>query len=220
MPLYVQHLTLGPAAKPLCTDLSLTLAPGETMSILGASHSGKSSLLLCLAGQLQPQSGRVGVGPDAERLHSPRWGEIGLGPIPVLAPLFETLTVREHLSLQAKLYRVRGHRQRVQEQLHRYQLETVARRRLKDLDAFTAVRAAIAITTVHRPQFILLDEPDKDLSEAEWQETTRLLQALADEGSGVVFTTVNASHAAWADVKVNLGDEGEVRREPVDRHSH
>ncbi len=219
MPLFVQRLTLGPPSRRFCEDLSFALAPGETAAIVGPSNSGKSSLLLCAAGQLKPAAGRVGIGPDADSARPPGWREVGLGPIPVLAPLFDTLTVQEHLTFQARLYRVPAVRQRVADELRRFGLEAAARRRIKDLDAFTALRAALAITCVHRPQFVLLDEPDQGLSVEQWSQTAALLRKIAAEGVGVLYTTVDSVHAAVADVVVDIA-KGEVHRgEPVGRDS-
>ncbi len=58
-PLAAERLTLAPGGVALCRDLTLSFGAGENWAILGANGSGKTSLLLALAGLRRPQSGRV-----------------------------------------------------------------------------------------------------------------------------------------------------------------
>jgi ABC-type multidrug transport system ATPase subunit len=220
MPLYFQHVTLGSSSRTLIDDLTFTLEPGQIAAVRGPSKSGKSSLLLCAAGHLRPRRGQVVVGTDETHVHPPTWQELGLGPIPGLAPLFDTLTVREHLLFQARLYRVRGSRRRVEELIAQYELQEQTRIRIKDLDHFSAFRATLAITLVHRPQYLLLDEPDMGLSDAEWTAAWQMLQRLRRDGVGVLFTTVLSASTNEADIVVDIRNREVQRREPVDGHAH
>jgi ABC-type multidrug transport system ATPase subunit len=207
------------------TSMNIRLETGSTAAIVGPSHSGKSAFLLMAAGYLRPSQGRVyiDIGHDGDEdlsLMRPDASLIGLGPILGFSPLFDTLTVREHIYSQVKLLRQKAARQRTQELLQVYDLTEQAKFRIKDLDHYAQFRTSLAVATAGRPKFVLLDEPLKGLSEEQCAEAQQYFRKLNENDVGVLFTSAIRSTLTDVDMVIQLV-EGEVEiRANVDRDAH
>jgi ABC-type multidrug transport system ATPase subunit len=179
---------------------------GQLVAILGDSQSGKTSLLLATGGFLPVRSGRiVYVDPhDDDRPIRLRKRDVGIGTIHRVAPLFDTLTVAEHLQATAKLYRTKHPKKRAQELLESYNLTEYKRERIKDLPHFVHFRVSFACAVVHEPKLVLLDEPERGLTMEEWQLALQDLRSVTDRGAIVVLTTVLEQIADTCDVTLSL----------------
>ena len=199
------EVTLNDGRKALYQNLSFMLEQGEVAAVYGPSRTGKSSVLLLASGHLLPSKGRVLVDGG-----QPKRGKAGLGPIHELTPLFDTLTVHESLLFQARLYGVRNPKQRVAELLRQYELEAMKGSRIKDLGNLEQFRIGLASALVHRPELVLLDEPERGLTNEEWELAYRDIGRLAQEGRTVVLTTVLEQVADGCRTVIELPN-GEVR---------
>ncbi|ARU59754.1 hypothetical protein CBW65_00845 [Tumebacillus avium] len=201
-----QSVELSYGRHQIYHDLSFSLEDGQIGAIYGPSRTGKSSVLLLASGHLLPTKGDVridGQKPDKKR--------VGLGPITDLSPLFDTLTVEEHLLFQARLHHVRKAKDRVQELLREYQLEDVRKYRVKDVPHLEQFRTGLATALVHRPPLVLIDEPERGLTNDEWEIAYEDLRKLSDGGSTVLLTTVLQQVADRCDLVAALPN-GEVWR--------
>ncbi|MGZ4133528.1 MAG: ATP-binding cassette domain-containing protein [Tumebacillaceae bacterium] len=193
------HVELSDGRKTVYQDLSFELTAGQIGAVFGPSRTGKSSLLLLAAGHLPPTRGRVlidGKPADGKR--------VGLGPIHDLTPLFDTLTVEEQLLFQARLHGVRGAKARTAELLQTYGLQEVRKSRIKDVGHLEQFHVGLASALVHRPKVVLIDEPERGLTNEEWEVAYADLKSLADEGCTVLLTTVLAMVADRCDFVLDL----------------
>ena len=148
-------------------EVSLQLAPGTAVSIGGANGAGKTTLLRIATGILAPDSGTVsldGITPrDSWREYHRRIGFLSAGD----RGLYNRLSVRGHLNFWVKLAFVPRPERRsaVNEALTRFGLEDLAKRRTERLSQGQRQRLRLALTLVHRPQVLLLDEPRNSLDE-------------------------------------------------------
>jgi len=140
------------------------LKAGESLLVLGGNGAGKTTLLRILATLLRPSAGEARV--LGARLPNESWkarGRIGfLGHEPLL---YRDLSGRENLRFQARLHGVQGEaaERRIEELLAAIGMERRADDRVAELSAGMRQRLAIARCVLHKPELLLLDEPDSNL---------------------------------------------------------
>jgi heme exporter protein A len=171
------------------SDVSLSLAAGQTLVVFGGNGAGKTTLLRVLATLLRPHAGEVTV--CDRRLPADAWavrGRIGLlGHEPLL---YRELNARENLRFHARLHGVQE--DRVEEVLEAVRLSDRAEEPLKTLSRGMVQRVAIARAVLHDPELLLLDEPWANLDPA----ARELVEPLIGAGSGPsgLRTRVISSH--------------------------
>jgi branched-chain amino acid transport system ATP-binding protein len=98
--LAVSHVSAGYGGALVLHDISLTLAAGQVMALLGANGAGKSTLLRTISGLIKPTAGRISIlGEDVTKSPPHRRTSRGLCEIPEGRGIFPSLTVRENLVL-------------------------------------------------------------------------------------------------------------------------
>jgi branched-chain amino acid transport system ATP-binding protein len=106
----------GYGAVRVIEDVSLQVAPGETVVLLGTNGNGKSTLMKCVMGLVRPSAGRIladidGVSHDLSRLTTEQIVDLGIALVPEGRRLFPKLTVEENLLLGAFRHAARAQRQ-------------------------------------------------------------------------------------------------------------
>jgi len=162
--LELRHVSLAFDEKVVLKDVSFTLLPGHTKLILGASGSGKSTILKLILGLLKPDAGEVLV--HGERVDQMDEGELlrvrgDLGMVFQEGALFDSLTVGENVGF--KYYEdtdmpLAEVRQRVEEVLGFVRLGDYIDRRTSELSGGQRRRVAIARAVASKPGVLLYDE--------------------------------------------------------------
>jgi putative ABC transport system ATP-binding protein len=189
-------------ATPAVADVSLAVATGEAVAIMGPSGSGKSTLLNLIAGMDRPTSGAVRVGDERVDMLSEtaaaRFRRRQVGMIFQFFNLLDDMTVMDNVLLPAQLTGVRtaAARQRAENLL---QTLRIAHRR----DAYPArlsggerQRVAIARALINSPAVLLADEPTGAVDTAAGEEIGALLLELNAAGQTLVLVTHNPDLAA------------------------
>ena len=97
--LTLDGLTLGYGGQPVLTDVSLTLAEGAALALLGRNGAGKSTLMKAIIGLVPVQAGRIlWRGEDITRWPPFRRARAGIGYVPEERRIFADLTVAENLA--------------------------------------------------------------------------------------------------------------------------
>ena len=171
--------------------VSLQVAAGETLLVLGANGAGKTTLLRVLATLLRPSGGEARVlGCELPREAWRLRGRIGfLGHEPLL---YRELSGRENLRFHASLHGLAGAaaEERIAALLEAVGMGHRAEDRVGELSAGMRQRLAICRCVLHEPELLLLDEPDSNLDE----EGRELAQGLIGPGGG--HTRVLVTHNA------------------------
>ena len=189
-------------AAPAVADVSLTVASGEAVAIMGPSGSGKSTLLNLIAGMDRPTSGTVRVSDQQVDALSEtgvaRFRRRHVGMIFQFFNLLDDMTVMDNVLLPAQLAGARpgAARRRAEELLAALR---IAHRR----DAYPArlsggegQRVAIARALVNRPAVLLADEPTGAVDSATGDEIGALLLELNSAGQTLILVTHNPELAA------------------------
>jgi putative ABC transport system ATP-binding protein len=191
--------------------VSLTLQPGEFVTVSGPSGSGKSTLLACLAGMDDPDGGSVRIGgqrishrPEPERA---RMRARHIGMLFQYSNLLEHLTVAQNLALVRALAQyTRGDRPDV---LTLLGLQPRASAYPSELSGGELARAGLAIALANAPTVLLADEPTGELDTATESVVLELLIAVAAAGTAIVVASHSPAVAAAAARVVRL-DDGRV----------
>ncbi len=188
--------------RTVLREVSVSVAAGATLAVLGRNGAGKSTLLRILATLLRPHGGEVSVlGEEVPRRAFAVRGRLGfLGHEPLL---YRDLSGRENLGYHARLYGVGL--ARVDEVLDAVGMRERADEPVRLLSRGMVQRLAVCRAVLHRPSLLLLDEPLANLDPA----ATELVAPLVGRGSGA--TRVLTSHdpaAALAEADLVLGLEG------------
>jgi heme exporter protein A len=185
--------------------VGLELAAGRSLLVLGPNGAGKTTLLRILATLLRPSGGEARVLGCA--LPREAWklrGRIGyLGHEPLL---YRDLSGRENLRFHARLHGIDGERAeaRIAELLAAAGMQRRADERVAELSAGMRQRLAICRCVLHRPELLLLDEPDSNL-DAEGRELARGLIGPDPGRSRVIVTHDPDRFEAQADQVLRLG---------------
>ncbi len=198
-------------------ELSLKLARGDVMALLGLNGAGKSTTLRLLCGVLAPDAGNVTVvGHSLE--DEPLAARGCLGYLPDHPPLYPDMRVRDYLVLAARLRRVpptevKG---QVENVLARCDLESVGARRIRQLSKGFRQRVGLAQAVIHEPAVVLLDEPGSGLDPQQMEGMRELITSLGRHGA-VIFSTHLLGEAEAVCNRVAVMHEGTlVADQPID----
>ena len=199
--------------RPAVDNISLELAPGEAVAVMGPSGSGKSTLLNLIAGLDRPTSGTVTVaGERVDKLSETglaRFRRQQIGMIFQFFNLLDDLTVADNVLLPAQLagmHRSRA-RARADELLAAMRIDRYRNAYPGRLSGGERQRVAIARALVNRPELLVADEPTGALDTATGEQIGRLLQDLNSSGQSLVLVTHNPDLAArYASRTVHIVD--------------
>jgi putative ABC transport system ATP-binding protein len=209
-----RHYHMGETSVRAVDDVSLSVARGEYLALLGSSGSGKSTLLNLMAGLDRPTSGAILANGENLAALSPldlaRYRRNTVGMIFQSFNLLPRMTLEENVELPLRLAEVdRSERPgRVREALERVRLTHRVGHRPAELSGGEQQRVAIARALVNRPKILLADEPTGNLDSATGEAILSLLRDLQTQlGMTIVMVTHERPLAErYADRLATMGD--------------
>ena len=205
----------GPAPRRILSDLSLSVAAGEYVAIVGASGVGKSTLLNVVAGLESIDAGSVTVAgvayamQDDEALTRLRRERMGF--VFQAFHVLPYLTVGDNVGLPLALQGRYGSDEasRIAEMLDAVGLAGRAASWPRELSGGELQRVAIARALVHRPGLVLADEPTGNLDPDSAARVIALFRdAVKRSGAACILATHSRSAAASADIVYKLTPAG------------
>ncbi|MCD0481645.1 ATP-binding cassette domain-containing protein [Streptacidiphilus sp. ASG 303] len=188
-------------------DVDLAAGPGTLAAVEGPAGSGRTSLLLTLAGRMRPTGGEAAV----DGLELPRQAArvrriAALGHMPGVNQPDPALTVGEHLRERRLLHAPvlsllgRGRDRQVSDALARAGLAVDglprgARTPVRDLDALQLLRLTVGLALAGRPRLLCVDDTDDRLHAGDREAVWRLLRSVAEDGVTVLAATTDAAAA-------------------------
>lgn len=202
---------LGSTRVEVLRQVDLHIAAGERVAVAGPSGSGKSSLLLLLAGLERPDQGRIVLrGADLSQLDSDALADLrrdGMGIVFQSFHLLPSLNALDNVALPLQMAGAADARARAREMLARVGLADRVHHAPSQMSGGEQQRVAIARALVHRPALLLADEPTGNLDDHTAAAVRDLLFELNQElGTTLVLVTHDMDFAARCDRVLRLHD--------------
>jgi len=215
-------VTVRAGARELVRELSLELAAGEVVAILGRNGSGKTLTLHTLAGLREPAAGAVSLDGVALPQLRRRALALRLGLLPqdledaFVSTAIETVLIGRHPHLSAWQWESAQDERIAREALRAVDMERFALRRTDTLSGGEQRRVAVAALLAQQPSIFLLDEPTNHLDPHHQLAVLGLFRELANSGHTVITTLHDPTLAArFADRVLLLHGDGRWMLGPV-----
>jgi branched-chain amino acid transport system ATP-binding protein len=197
----------GHGLTPVLHGVSLEVAAGEIVALIGANGAGKSTLLNTIMGLVTLSAGDIRFdGTSIGRLATPAIVRAGLAQVPERRQLFGTMTVEENLRMGAYTRRDRADvAASLEEQFRQFPILSERRRQAaQTLSGGEQQMLAIARAMMSQPRLLLLDEPSLGLAPLLVAQIMGQIEALRAAGGTVLVVEQNARAA------LGIADRGYV----------
>ena len=188
-------------------DLSFEVEKGTICGFLGPNGAGKTSTIRMILGLQGVSSGRIGIlGTDDGRKVRDR-----IGFLPEERGLYKKMTPVDAIAVFGSLkgLPIGEGRRRAKEMLDAQGLGASKRKMMKELSKGMAQKVQLIASVVHRPEFVILDEPFSGLDPVNQQGLEAVIRGLATDGATVLFSTHVMQHAERLCDKVVLLARGQ-----------
>ena len=175
-------------------DVTLDLARGEVVGLLGPNGSGKTTSFYAIAGLILPEAGQVVIdGQDVTDLPMYRRARLGIGYLPQEMSIFRGLSVEDNILAILDISVKDGHkrRERLEELLSDFSIEHLRRAPALALSGGERRRVEIARCLAANPRYLLLDEPFAGVDPISVGDIRNLVTELKTRGIGVLITDHN-----------------------------
>jgi ABC-2 type transport system ATP-binding protein len=186
-------------------EVSISVAKGEILGLLGANGAGKSTLIRMLCGLIKPSSGSAEIVgfrvPNQGRQIRQRIGYMGQN-----STLFEDLTVKENIEFYGAVYKMNRKevRERTDELMRELKIDRYADKLIRTLPSGWRQMLAFSTAMLHRPEIVFLDEPTSGLDALSRRELWNLVSLTAANGTTIMVSTHYLDEAFYCDRLVIL----------------
>ncbi|HTL90468.1 MAG TPA: ABC transporter ATP-binding protein [Leptolyngbya sp.] len=192
-------------------NVSFNIASNEVLAFLGANGAGKTTTIKMIAGLILPDRGQVkidGRDPHRQTIVLKSVGAVLEGN----RNTYWRLTPEENLEYFGVLRGLSGYvaRQRAKILLDRFELTNKRNTIVQNLSRGMQQKLAIAVSLIHEPQLLLLDEPTLGLDVEATQTVKRLVREIAAEGRAILLTTHQLDIAEELSDRVAIINQGEI----------
>lgn len=190
-------------------SVSLTIEPGKIHGLLGPNGAGKTTLISMMSGVLLPTSGSIEIfGVDVAKDIEQAKQMLGVVPQELVVEM--AFTVEEVLHYFAGMYGVpmSERKARIAEVLEDLSLSDKIHERARSLSGGMKRRLMIAKAILHKPKFLILDEPTAGVDVALRQKIWDLVRRLNSEGTTILFTTHYLEEAEQLCENITLMNHG------------
>ena len=194
-------------------DVSLSLAQGELLCVVGPNSAGKSTLINTIAGLMRIGAGTLKFdGEDISRLPAHKFCERGIALVPEGRRLFTEMTVRENLEIGSYLRAARLERARSIE--HVVSLFPVLAEKMEQpaglLSGGQQQMVAIGRALMAKPRLLLLDEPSLGLAPSIVLDMFNAIRQIHSEGMAVLLVEQNVAMAMDVAQRAAVLEEGRI----------
>lgn len=188
--LQVKEITHRYGSRAVLQGISFDVAEGEALGVFGPNGAGKSTTMKIISGLIRPTSGQVLMRGSSVFTQLARWHSL-LGVALDDLTLFEYLTVREHMTLSGHLYGM-SHSEitsRTEELLEFFTLKDDEKTLAREASHGTRKKLALALSILHAPKILLLDEALNGIDAITARDFRLLLQKMKRKGTTVLLAS-------------------------------
>ena len=204
-----RNLTKSYGNRKVLRGLSLNVASGEIVSLIGSNGAGKTTLLRILANLTRADAGSVILEAFSVR-DQPEPYRRQLGVVLHAPMLYGNLSARENLRFFSRLYQMDNSEERVEFLLERVNLRSRADDLVRTYSRGMQQRLAIARALLHDPSCLLLDEPYTGLD----PDSARIFETLVLEsaagGKTILLATHDLENACRISTRIDLLHQGKI----------
>ncbi|MFO8127577.1 LPS export ABC transporter ATP-binding protein [Yoonia sp.] len=211
--LHIINLRKSYRKRPVIRDVSIDLARGEVVALLGPNGSGKTTCFYSIAGLVTPEGGRVIIdGRDVTTLPMYRRAQLGIGYLPQEMSIFRGMSVEDNIMSILEIAVPDRHRQkeRLEELLSEFSIEHLRRASAMALSGGERRRVEIARCLAAGPKYVLLDEPFAGVDPIAVGEIRHLVADLKNRGIGVLITDHNVQETLQIVDRAYILHDGKV----------
>jgi lipopolysaccharide export system ATP-binding protein len=192
--LQVRNLRKSYSKRMVLRDVSLDLARGEVVALLGPNGCGKTTTFYSIAGLVTPEAGQVLIdGQDVTALPMYRRARLGIGYLPQEMSIFRGLSVEDNIMAVLEIAEADFHKrhERLEGLLSEFSITHIRRAPALALSGGERRRVEIARSLAANPLYLLLDEPFAGVDPIAVAEIRHLVHDLKSRGIGVLITDHN-----------------------------
>jgi len=193
--------------------ISMEVAEGEIVTLIGANGAGKTTTLRTISGLKKPTSGEIWFqGNRIDGLPAHKVVKLGIAHIPEGKRLFTPMTVLENLEMGAYLRKSKGEVARQLENIYKHftVLEERQNQKAGSLSGGEQQMLAIARALMGQPKLLLMDEPSMGLSPTLVDEVARIIRDINQAGVTIIVVEQNARIALSLADRAYVLEVGEV----------
>ena len=189
--LKVENLSHRYSVQWAIRDINFEITQNGVYGLLGSNGAGKSTTMNIICGVLKQTEGNVFI-KGIDMRDNPVEAKRHIGFLPQKPPLHTDLTVEEYLTYCARLRQIARAEEGkvVDEVLARCGISHFRKRLIHNLSGGYQQRVGIAQAIIHRPDFVVLDEPTNGLDPNQILEIRHLIKAIAEECTVVLSTHI------------------------------
>ncbi|WP_105439232.1 ABC transporter ATP-binding protein [Neorhizobium sp. T25_13] len=213
MLLEVDKIEVGYGDAIALWDLSISVKPGEIVSVVGPNGAGKSTLVNAIAGILRPHKGKIVIeGNDVSKVPSHQVCDYGIAVVPEGRRLFTAMSVLDNLLLGA--YRSIARAERDATLAEVFKLFPILKERQESLAGSLSggqqQMVAIGRGLMAKPRVLLMDEPSLGLSPLIVGEMFKIIQMINERGVAVLLVEQNVNKALEIAHQAYVIEQGRV----------
>ncbi|HTL36062.1 MAG TPA: ribosome-associated ATPase/putative transporter RbbA [Kofleriaceae bacterium] len=192
-------------------NVTLSIEEGEIFGFLGSNGCGKSTTMKMLTGLLPPTEGTATLFGNSVEAGSIEVRN-NLGYMTQAFSLYEELTIRENLVLDARLYHLtpEATKQRIEELVDRFGLRAHLDAKAADLPMGLRQRLSLAVAVLHEPKLLILDEPTSGVDPVARDSFWELLIDLSRNEGVTIFVTTHFMNEGMRCDRISLMNSGRV----------
>lgn len=183
--LSISHVTKKYGKTVANHDISFQVEDGQIAVLLGPNGAGKSTMIKCIAGLLRHEGEITINGHNNKSIEAKKL----LGYVPEMPAIYDLLTVREHLELMARAYRLNEWEADAQALLKRLELEDKKDKLGRELSKGMQQKVSLACALIIKPKVIIFDEPLVGLDPHAIKELKVVFRDLKSQNVSVLIST-------------------------------